>query len=352
MKSLCNAIPSPTDATAFYRSTGVMYGLLKELNIRNLSFTTYTWADIVQVDAAFFQRPWGVNIPQIIDMFHDQGKKVWVDYDDDLFSVPLFNKTHKIYSDKKAQNAMASVLAKADKITVSTEALKVKYSRILEAVKDGNPNDKSLILNPDKIVLCPNAYNAQFMGPIEKTGKQKKVVLWRGSSTHDKDLLQYTGAISQVMEKHPDFVYTFVGAPFWLSIEKFEDVPGINDKNLVVAGMLDPIEYLRFLREIKPALVIVPLHDCEFNRSKSNIAWIEATMAGAVCLAPNWPEWQRPGVLTYENESDFTTIMNSYLSGEIDGLKLWDESAEYIRDCLTIGKVNKIRRSILEEITA
>lgn len=352
MKSIVNAIPADRDATAFYRSSGVLYGLLKELNIRNLAFKEFTWAEVAQVDAAFFQRPWGVNIPQIIDMFHDQGKKVWVDYDDDLFSVPFFNKTHKIYSDKKAQNAMASILSKADKVTVSTIALQAKFQKILEAVKDGNPNDKTLILDPTKIIHVPNAYNRQFMGPIEKQGRQKKIVLWRGSSTHDKDLMEYTAAMGKVMGNHLDFTYTFVGSPFWWSIEQFETIQGITDKNLVLAGMLDPIEYMRFLREIKPCLIVVPLHDCEFNRAKSNIAWIEATMAGAVCLAPNWPEWQRPGVINYESQIDFAEKMDAYLRGEFDGAKLWQDSADYISENLTIGKVNKTRRTILEEITS
>lgn len=351
IKTIRTIIPNAKDATAFFRSTGVLPDLFGDMGIRSINMDETTWASVAQVDAVFIQRPFDFAIPKIIDMHHDQGKGVWVDFDDDLFSVPFSNPTYKLYSDTKRQNAIMSAIAKADIVTVSTEALKTKFQKILTSVAEGNPNDKTLELSHRKIEIIPNAYNAQFMGPLEKTEKQRKVVLWRGSSTHDKDLMEYTAAIGNVMEKHPEFTYTFIGSPFWWSIEQFSSIKGMNDNNIQIAGALDVIEFLRFMKELRPALVIVPLHDCEFNRAKSNIAWIEATMAGAVCLAPDWPEWKRPGVLNYKDQTDFARIMDQYLSGKIDGGMLWDDSARYIRDNLTIGKVNKARRDIIAAIT-
>ena len=43
-----------------------------------------------------------------------------------------------------------------------------------------------------------------------------------------------------------------------------------------------------------------------FNLCKSNIAYLEACLVGAVTVAPHWPEWQdKPGVMTYKNNAEF-----------------------------------------------
>ena len=60
-------------------------------------------------------------------------------------------------------------------------------------------------------------------------------------------------------------------------------------------------------------LAVVPLKDNLFNHAKSNLAWIEATCAGAMTLAPDWPEWRRPGVSNYESPLNFKKLLRERL---------------------------------------
>ena len=55
---------------------------------------------------------------------------------------------------------------------------------------------------------------------------------------------------------------------------------------------MDPILYLRQIQKDRPKAFIVPLKDIQFNHSKSNIAWLEATACGALCYGSQVGEFK------------------------------------------------------------
>jgi hypothetical protein len=128
----------------------------------------------------------------------------------------------------------------------------------------------------------------------------------------------------------------------------------------VVAGFAEEIfSYMGVFRQLAPFIHIVGLEDNPFNRAKSNVAWVEASAAGAVVLAPDWPEWQRPGVQTYTDPEDFErklkALMLDYTKEEVrgDGRELhWRalESREFIAKNQTLRKTNETRIEILREL--
>jgi hypothetical protein len=92
----------------------------------------------------------------------------------------------------------------------------------------------------------------------------------------------------------------------------------------------------------------VPLADSIFNRCKSNIAWIEGSFAGAVCLVPDWEEWQMPGTVRYSNPAEYGEKMKLLLNNNFNYRKYNDLSWEYIMDNLTLSRVNGQRIEILK----
>ncbi len=104
------------------------------------------------------------------------------------------------------------------------------------------------------------------------------------------------------------------------------------------------------LSEAAPSAMIFPLHEHPFNRCKSNIAWLEATFAGAACIAPDWAEWRHPGVLNYTDEHSFSDQMNSVMRGDVDVEDLARTSWAYIQDNLTLEKVNKLRWQVVTSL--
>ncbi len=348
--------PVATDATSLYRGVGPLSSLRKAMRGDfNYSLNKdVNWATLKAVDGVFLQRPSQPRHVQITEMAQANGKAVWVDYDDNLFVVPKSNRANMIYGKAEVQNAMCAIIAKADVISASTEVLAESIRVILGRIASAPQNGSGLLLDERKIVVVPNAYDLELMtdliDPRNKLPHQNKLIAWRGSATHDKDLWGVTPQLQQALAKHLDWTFTFIGEPFWMTIEALQEVPGIKPTNIFLAETLDPIEYLAFVKRTAPALMIVPLDDNPFNHCKSNIAWLEATHAGAMCLAPNFPEWRRPGILNYKTAEDFGEKLEAFMRGEIDGYQYWKASAEYIVKELTLEKINRLRERIAMQI--
>lgn len=353
-------VPSLTDGTSFYRAAGPLQALERSMNgdLRLEFGGTINWVYLRGIDALFMQRPFNNDHLRVAGFCAMQGKPLWVDYDDDLYAVPMQNPTHKMYGQKSVHNNITQILARADVVTVSTEALREKFARILERiVTSGDVDYPDRQRSIDKIIVLPNGYDAELFGysfrrwrePVEVSNP---LALWRGSHTHDADLSAYTMAISQAFTTSgTGWTMNFVGSPFWGTIQHLTEV-GIANERVVITPPLDPIEYFHFLAAVKPSFVFTPLIDDSFNRAKSNIAWIEAAHAGAVCLGPKWSEWQRPGVVHYENPQSFMEAMQALLKGKIDTRSLVAESRRYIAENLTLEKLNRTRASIIERLAS
>jgi hypothetical protein len=349
MKTLLAFSPAYTDATSFYRSFGPLGELKRqypELNI--LKGEEVNWATLAMVDGLFLQRPFSATHAQVIDMAQSNGKKIWIDYDDDLYSVPLGNRAYKIYHNQQTQNNITTLVAKADFVSVSTHQLKRRLCEILNKIKEKNvPGAKT---NHDKVRVIPNAYNPNFCKYRGQVNQQRKIITWRGSDTHDKDLLVYTSALKQAFSTDLSWTMNLIGQPFWYTIEQIASIPEIKESNLIVTPALDPAEYWKMLYQTNPSLVFVPLWDCPFNRAKSNIAWIEGAHAGAGCLGPDWEEWRKPGILNYKDPKDFYEKMLAVLKGEINTMKLYEDGWQYIQENLLLEKINPLRKQILDEM--
>ena len=72
-------------------------------------------------------------------------------------------------------------------------------------------------------------------------------------------------------------------------------------------------------------------------------------MAGSVCIAPNWPEWQHKGILHCTPEN-FYTVTKSVAKGEVDVDRLYNASYEYIADNLRLSVVNRQRVEVINEL--
>lgn len=329
----------PTDATSLYRSMGPLAALRKSTG-RLGAFRDcpdgfdyrlaekVNWAIIGEVDAVFLQRPYkGVHVT-IAELARAMGRPVWVDYDDDLFAVPLDNPSHRLYELENTRRNVAKLASIADVVTVSTAALEQRFRK----------------LNGD-VRIVPNAWNRELFGDMVEAPGHLPHVMWRGSHTHQQDMLDYAAQIVDVAERFERWSFTFIGwTPFMV-------VRYMRGEQANVVDHLDPIDYHAFIRKIHPSICIVPLSDNEFNKAKSNIAWLEATSAGAVTLAPHMPEWQRPGVVTYSGPDEFRDRLSKIIEVGPEGrAKLWAASKRYIDANLILDKVNEQRKAVVEHL--
>lgn len=326
MLSLAINIPNASDATSWYRGIGPLADIRSRCRFLNIcAVQTWSWASLSMVDAVFMQRPFLTEHLQVMEEARFLKKKIWVDYDDYLLQVPTDNPTYGKYMTKEVQNNVRQALEVADVVTVSTEHLAELYKKFAK-----------------KIVVVPNAINHElFRRDVPKP--RRKIVAWRGSPTHQRDVFGYA---QQILETSRDPIYKdwqwhFIGDRMWFLTDSMPHYQTFVSKPMSIS------EYHVHLMNLCPAVVIVPLHDSDFNRCKSNIAWIEASYAGAVTIAPRWEEWNKPGVLLYDGPDDFKLAMHAVMSGKVNVQKTSDMSWRYIQENLTLNRVNDLRLGVL-----
>jgi hypothetical protein len=264
-------------------------------------------------------------------IFKRLGVPVIIDYDDLLFDVPTDNPAYRNYMNKSTQEAVVSCVREADAVFVSTKELK----RCLQLPK--------ACLN-DRVYVVPNALDDIHLVRGDRKNppeKRNKTVLWRGSHSHQRDLVEHGGEILTVAKQHRDFAFTFVGYNPWYLTERM-------GKNQAVVAESIPIgEFMDFVYATAPEVGIVPLHRSRFNLCKSNIGWLEMSWAGAVCLVPDWEEWRAPGAVTYCNAGDFQSGLLSLLGMEPEQrAELNRMSWKWISENRMLSQVNPLREQV------
>jgi hypothetical protein len=342
---ICPIVPNSTNASSFYRAYGPFGDLHRKGKIELLLAHEFDWSLCKLVDVFFLQRPHDEQAAGLVDLAKKNGVKVWIDWDDDFMSIPISNPAFGTYADPKNQARMLGIIERADLVTVSTQVLKEVFrARGITS----------------RIEVVPNALDDRICGDRswdEPAGPRNDLVIWRGSNTHVADIEEHADAIMDAVEKNPKTQFLFWGFTPW-SLAKRVD-PAVQ-KNIRFAEACDVVEYLRRLKAFRPRAVIVPLQDNAFNRAKSNIAWIEATYAGALTVGPNWPEWPTVGSVYYGklNDGDRTapcfafaanlaanSSIDSRTAGEMNGAA-W----EHIQKTLTLSMVNRRRADLMREI--
>jgi glycosyltransferase involved in cell wall biosynthesis len=326
MFNLATICPNSTDATSFYRGVGPLAELRRKRNDLSLCiFNEVNWATLKLMDAVFMQRPFTNGHLRLCELIKTNKLPLWIDLDDDLFSVPKDNPSFSTYSKPEIQKNIAQCLAMADVISVSTEHL---ARRLCELNKN--------------IVVINNALDSRIVGKHHEAAIDRQpLIMWRGSKTHKKDLSTVAESCIKLAEKHPEATWLFMGDAPW-----FADY--MPEQKVICADALDPIEYWDLLGKTKPSIFIVPLDNSPFNHSKSNIAWIEASWAGAATVAPNFGEWKKPGISNYANQGEFCAHVSHLLDYPTKRVKFAHESWEHIAHNLLLDDVNKQRDNILE----
>lgn len=311
---------NPVDGTSFYRAWGP---LSRMNNIELVSPTEITWPTLSTIDLVFFQRPGHqINVKQIAEI-KKWNLPVWIDWDDNGFCLDKSNPVYDYFNTDEKQAVFREILRLADTVSVSTQHLKEQF---LKEVPE------------TKIVVIPNAVDDILFSLEPSYHERNKIIALRGGSSHGEDWGQYKDTILQLAKDNPDYTWAVMGFhPEWMNqienikIYEFSDIP----------------TYFQNLMELRPAIAIVPLTDTVFNRSKSNIAFQEFTLAGAAVLASALPEFAQPGCGNFNNASELSFMVQNL----IDRPQLTDVwYNEAIKNLPTLSDVNELRKDLIENL--
>lgn len=283
------------------------------------------------IDVCFMHRPFGPVAAHIMSQCKMHGIPLWVDHDDDLLNIPDKNPYAKIHNDGEKEFPAVEMSYKyADILTCSGEVmhydLKTKYKR------------------PDAILITSGMDDRllKFKKPFNANNK----ISWRGSESHKSDLEDFQIYITRLVRDEKNREFYFWGIDPEKLWNEFKDYP-----NWKFEVQLNLIDYIHSITKVNASIHMVPLEENRFNKVKSNLAWLDTTLAGSVVLGPDFPEWNRPGIIRYKGKADFYDKMKYLISHSKDFLEFnHNESWAYIKDCLLTSHLNKQRREILKNL--
>lgn len=317
-------ISIPQGACSYYRSIGA-FSKIKDITFELLE--KGNWVNYSSIDILYLERPVLPSFIEGMKMAKSFNIPVWIDFDDDLFSVPKYNPSHNFYSKQETIDCIITACRMADVITVTSVKLQKVYGKY-------NKN----------VVVIPNAWN-DINFPFDMNAlSNKKIINWRGSATHRNDLLEYKDSILKAVNTKKDWQWSWIGKEHWM-ISDF-----IEDKQKISLDEMDIIQFFNVMKQLNPSIHMVPLKINEFNEAKSNIAWLEATYAGAVTIAPPMEQWDRPGVIKYQDMDHIYDEIIDTMNNDKKRKAMWKDSIEFIDSELTLSKINKKRSEIIESL--
>lgn len=331
MKTILMKSPDATDGVSIYRQWGPMRDLENQGHcvLRNMpdepkhvtNWTLYRGADLLMIS-----RPASAHDLYVAIEAKKHHLPIWVDIDDNLFVIPDDNPSFGYFNEDAKKNA-SQVLQMADVITCATVHLK-------QFIKDNLKRDAIIVPNAQQEVHFK--HRRQF--------QRTKNILWRGSPSHQADMLYYQNELVKLVEKYMDHEWTFMGMnPFFVSRY-------IKNAPVQWAKSINFIDFMPQINKLSPTFNFHTMVDCEFSRTRSNNGWQETTLAGAVTIAPDWPEWRRKGIHNYKDETDFKDRFCELLEMSDHDLKhLHAQSLQYVSDNL-LPKINLKRLEIINNL--
>jgi len=334
---LLTLCPLETDGTSLYRGVGPLGVLRKQIPLNIYSPQDINWATMAKSDACFMQRPFSADQLACFDAIKNNGLKVWVDYDDDLFNLSPKNCAFRVYNDPKIRNSVMWFLENADFVTVATHKLKSEYDKYRRG-KSG-------------CVVVPNAWNDFLQGyrptPLPLDPSPYKTIVWRGGQNNVENLEYFfEPLLATLKDLPPEWKFIAIGdVPYEIE----QAVP--EDRFQKIDFIPCCSEYLRVLYRLRPTIMVSLLKKHPFFEAKSNICFIEGVVSGAAVMAASYmPEFQKPGVLTYDDPDDFAKKLKM-LCADAEQIKIRQETSwEYIKENLRLSRVNSLRKKILDEM--
>ena len=217
-------------------------------------------------------------------------------------------------------------LSHCDAICVSTEPLRRAYSKYNE-----------------HIYVLPNSIWPRV--PARARNNRLPVVGWSGAIGHDMDFMRARDALETIASTGEAYVklFTFDDFPDGPTVQKMPFVPWKGYYQTLAALDLD--------------VGIVPLADHRFNVSKSNIRYLEYTMAGTTIIASNVGpfgttiEHEQTGILIYEDEEWLPQIRRVLTDPDLAN-RLLENAREDVLTRFNISLNWRMWRSAYREIVA
>lgn len=202
-----------------------------------------------------------------LEMQHKHQKPFIVEMDDNYIDVPIWNEAfHSFKNGSEFRRISLDSMRNASALMVTTPHLGETYLPI-------NPNiyviENSLDFKGDR----------KFIGWDKVSVRKHQGIRlgWIGGRSHFDDLMMVAPAIREVLERRKDVTFCLVNSAVKESCRllnkpyPFEGLSNVHyaDRSVSIN------RYAPFMASFGFDIGLAPLVDCNFNRSKSNLRWLE-----------------------------------------------------------------------------
>jgi len=219
----------------------------------------------------------------------DNGFRIVYEVDDVVFheDIPDYNKNKDAFADPQIRQNCIDMMNLCDEVTVTCP-----FMRDLYREKTGK-QEISIIPNFPPNFWIGYLYNQSKIIKDFEINYRKPRVLYTGSSSHFDVLNKNNGVddFSHIIDAVRKTIYKFQ----WVFIGSYppplQDL--IESKAIEFHPWQSLFKYPHLVYNLNPTVTIAPLHDNNFNRSKSDIKFIESSIMGIPSFCQD--------MCTYEN---------------------------------------------------
>lgn len=249
---------------------------------------------VLDSDVVVFHRPDNRKKLEMARMLKQAGKTIVYDNDDTYKDDPEL-MWNEIYT--KLSKNLDNFIKEADIITCSTEFLKKEYQQL---------TDKEILVLPN--LVDPDDWDE----PIRNGGDKIRIGIvgstaFNGDYTHIKGLLQELSNDSRVqlvlfslpkidLENNPITVKRYEKEYKWWHSLNIEWTPFVEMK-----------DYFDTLNKMELDIMLIPRRDNYFNRCKSNLKFLEASMLEIPVIAQDFTDHNSP----YYQDKDYLLLANT-----------------------------------------
>jgi glycosyltransferase involved in cell wall biosynthesis len=241
------------------------------------------------------------------------GFKLVYEVDDVVFreDIPDYNKFKFAFDNDEIRNNCIEIINLCDEVTVTCD-----YMRKLYQERTGK-KEITVIPNFVPYSWMGHQYNKNRIWSNYDNNKKKPRVLYTGSGAH-YDVDNKNGGIddfSHVVE----LVKRTVDKYQWVFVGAFPPplLPYVQSKKIEFHNWQSLADYPDFINSLNAQVMIAPLLDNSFNRSKSDIKFIEACVLGLPCLVQDMETYKNaPEFLKFKTGDDLEHKLESILKNK------------------------------------
>lgn len=313
----------------FVRMTG--YGDSVDTNrmITDKGFFTNVKSVTFQRQAAGYQKDYMAYISSFKE---EMGFKVIYESDDVVFSeeIPDYNAGKHAFVDPTIRQNCIDMINMVDEVTVTCQ-----YMKDLYIGKTGQT----------KVTVVPNfmpywwighQYNYKRICDTFERNKKRPRIVYAGSAAHF-DLANKNDGVDDfshvnkfIIDNRHKYKFVFIGSyPQALA-------PYIQAGDIEAYPWANLLQYPTFLASLEPQALIAPLIDSPFNRSKSDIKFIEACQLGLPCLCQDMVTYSTaPSSLKFKTSEE--------LEEKLDMITNWKNRSKYYKLIPELRKIGETR---------